>query len=155
VKSWPPGYGKEQVILWPTYGDPRTAARRQREVFAPVLAEIFRDGYRVVYIDEITYFENDLRLGRLLHTLLAQGRSIPIAMMGGTQRPRGIDRAWYSHVSWIFFFRNQDEDDLRRIAEVGGTNPQTIRDVVRELPEHEFLLVRTRTGEMVRSKAAP
>lgn len=153
VRQWPPGYGKDQVILWPPYGDPRTAAKRQRAVFQPMLAEAFKDGYRVLYIDEITYFEDELGLGKLLNTLLGQGRSQPIAMVGGTQRPARIGRAWFSHTSWLFLWKNQDEDDLRRIGEIGGTDTRLVRELVRSLAEHEVLVVRVRTGEMVRTTA--
>ena len=72
LKDWPPPYGDEQVILWPTYGDPATATQRQRAVFEPALKEIMASGSQIVYIDEAAYFEEPQPTGLGLHGLLNQ-----------------------------------------------------------------------------------
>jgi hypothetical protein len=151
VRTWPPGYGKEQVIFWPRFGDVRTAAMRQRIAFEPMLAEVFAEGRRTVYIDEAAYF-SQLRLDPMLMQYWQQGRSVDLLVMAGTQRPSRVPRAMWSECSWFFAFRTPDEDELKRVGEIGGTDARLIRETVRSLPPHEFLCVRTRTGDMMRSK---
>src|SRR5579859_2951286 len=51
AKTWPPGYGVWHSIVWPPYGDPETAATRQRRVFRPLLKTIFAEGGQTVVID--------------------------------------------------------------------------------------------------------
>lgn len=152
VKDWPASYGQYQVVLWPTYGDPTTAARRQRAVFLPVLRQLFKDGKRTIAIDEVADFEERLGLKSILNEFWKMGRAMQITLVAGTQRPRGVSRAMFSEPSWVFFFRTNDEDELRRVGEIGGTDSRLIRDVIRSLEPHEFLCVRTRTGEMARSR---
>ena len=152
IRTWPPGYGKEQVIYWPHFGDVRTAATRQRRAIEPVLADIFADGGRTVYIDEVAYFAETLKLDRVLKHFWGQGRSQNLLMVAGTQRPVMVPRAMFSECSWFVAFRTADEDELRRVGEIGGTDSRLIREAMRTLKPHEFLVCRTRTGEMIRSK---
>lgn len=152
LRHWPPGYGQEQVIYWPHFGDVRTAAMRQRRALEPVLADIFADGGRTVYIDEVAYFTDALKLDRVLKQFWAAGRSQNILMVAGTQRPVAVPRAMFSECSWFIAFRTADEDELRRVGEIGGTDSRIIREAMRTLKPHEFLVCRTRTGEMLRSK---
>lgn len=155
VKTWPPGYGKEQVIYWPVRGDSfdlRTAAARQRPLFEKTLAEIFANGGMTVYMDEAFYFTEMLRLEPLMKQFWQAGRSQNICVMAGTQRPTGVPRAMFSECSWFIAFRTADEDELRRVGEIGGADSRFVRAVMRTLKPHEFLVVQTRTGVMVRSK---
>lgn len=152
IREWPPGYGKEQVIFWPKFGDVRSARSRQRKAFEPVLADIFRDGGRTVYIDEAAYFAKELRLDAIMRQYWTQGRSQNLIVVAGTQRPVDVPRPMFSECSWFIAFRTADEDELKRVSEIGGTDTKLIREVMRTLKPHEFLAVQTRTGTMVRSK---
>lgn len=152
VREWPPGYGKDQVIYWPKFGDVRGAAARQKAKLTPVMAEIFADGGRTVFIDEVAYFSGTLRMDHMLNMYYQQGRSNDLLVVSGTQRPRAVPRTMFSEASWFIAFRTADEDELRRVGEIGGTDSKMIREAMRSLAPHEFLVVQTRTGEMVRSK---
>jgi hypothetical protein len=152
IREWPPGYGREQVIFWPRFGDVRSAAVRQRAALEPVMADIFADGGRTVYIDEAAYFDETLRLGRMLRQYWQQGRSNNVLVVAGTQRPVAVPRQMFSECSWFLAFRTADEDELRRVGEIGGTDSKLVREAMRTLAPHDFLVVRTRTGEMVRSR---
>jgi DNA helicase HerA-like ATPase len=152
IRQWPPGYGQKQVIFWPRFAkDVRRAAYAQRLAFDPVLADIFADGNRVVYIDEAFYFTDTLGLGSTLKQYWTQGRSVNLIVVAGTQRPRGVPREMFSEASWFFAFRTADEDELRRVSEIGGVDTRWLREVMRTLKPHEFVAVQTRTGVMVRS----
>ncbi len=147
LSEWPPPYGKEQVILWPTYGDPATVAARQRAIFEPALREIMSSGNQIVYIDETAYFEEPLPNGLGLHALINQfwymSRANNVSLMAGTQRPRRVSRSMWSEPYWLVIFRPEDEDDLKRVAQLSGFK-QTVLDVVPTLGAHEFLLLRRR-----------
>jgi hypothetical protein len=152
IREWPPGYGQRAVIFWPRFSkDVRQAAYYQRRAFDPVLADVFHDGNRVVYFDEAFYFTDVLGLGGTMRQFWTQGRSVNLIVVAGTQRPRGVPREMFSEASWFIAFRTADEDELRRVSEIGGVDTRTLREVMRTLKPHEFVAVRTRTGEMVRS----
>jgi hypothetical protein len=59
----------------------------------------------------------------------------------------------WAEPSWILMWKTRDKDELRRVSEIGGATDTTlVRDTVQNLDTHEFLCIRTRTGEMVISK---
>lgn len=151
VTEWPPNYGENQVIVWPAYGDPDDAAIRQEKAFRPVMRRIFKDGNRTVYIDEVSDFHERMGLTNLLNEYWKMGRSNGLTFVAATQRPRGVPRAMFSEPSWLFFFRTPDEDELKRVSEIGG-DTKLVKEIVRRLDPHQFLCIRPRTGEMVRSK---
>jgi hypothetical protein len=147
LDDWPPPYGDEQVVLWPTYGDPGSAAQRQRAVFELALREIMQSGSQIVAIDEVAYFEenppNGLGLSALLTQFWYMSRSNGVSLVGATQRPTRVSRSMWSEPYWLFIFRPEDEDDLKRIAELSGSK-QLVLDVVPTLDTHEFLRLRRR-----------
>jgi hypothetical protein len=149
IRTWPPGYGQEHVIVWPAYGDPESAMRRQRKVFRPLLNKIFVEGGQTVVVMEVARFSDPEPAGLGLATVIRQfytdARSMDLTMMGDTQRPTHVPRAMWSEPKWIAIFGISDHDDLRRLVEIGG-NTKAIFEVVGQLDEHEFLLIRRRGG---------
>lgn len=145
AKRWPPSYGQWHVIVWPPYGDPETAAGRQRRVFRPLLKAIFAEGGQTVVIDEIAYFTDPLPDGLglkpVIHQYLTVARSSDLSLFGATQRPRNVPRAFWSEPKWLFLFRIDDTDDLRRVREIGG-NREGLVETIEQLDDHEFVLVR-------------
>lgn len=152
IRRWPPGYGQDCVIYWPPFGDVRTVTERHREVVNETLAEIFHEGHRVVYFDEAYYVAGDLDAEPIMRKMWQMGRSQDIIVVAGTQRPVAVPRAMFSECSWFFAFRTTDEDELRRVSEIGGADTRTLRAIMRTLKPHEFVACQTRTGRMVRSK---
>lgn len=145
--EWPPGYGEEHVLVWPQYGNPSTAAKRQAEFFRPILEEILTSGNQIVYIDEEAYFEekqpDGLGLSGLLNQFWYLSRKQGVSLFAATQRPVRVSRSMWSEPYWLLIFRPEDEDDLKRVAELSGSK-QLVLDVVPELDTHEFLLLRRR-----------
>lgn len=153
IRQWPPGYGQKQVIYWPKFPkDVRKAAVVQRMAFDPVLADIFADGKRTVYVDEMFYMTDVLGLESTMKQFWTQGRSNDLIVVASTQRPRNVPREMFSECSWFLAFRTVDEDELRRVGEIGGVDSKRLRGIMRSLERHEFVAVRTHTGEVVRSK---
>ena len=149
LKKWPPPLGQEHVVVWPDYGDMSTVARRQRAVFEPLMRRIFAEGGQTLYIDEISWFEDRPPDGLGLRALVVQywqfARSVDLSLIAATQRPRGVARGMWSETSWLYVFRLEDHDDLRRLGEIGG-NTSAIKEVVASLDDHEFVEVRRRGG---------
>ena len=148
--EWPPGYGDEHVIAWPPYGDPSTVAQRQSDFFRPILAEIFKSGNQIVYIDEAAYFEakppNGLGLGSALDQYWRESRKLGVSLWAGTQRPVNVSRSMWSEPYWLLMFRPQDDEDLKVLADRSGQR-DLVRDVLPTLGAHEFLLLRRRPDE--------
>ena len=144
------------MIFWPKTPRGASAAdtlAAHRRAFRPVLAELFEEGNRTLYIAEVAYFAQDLKLEDELRRLWQMGRSQNLIVVAGTQRPTGVPRPMFSEPSWFIAFRTADEDELRRVSEIGGVDTRALRDIMRRLAPHEFVVVQTRTGRMVRSKA--
>lgn len=149
IKKWPPAYGQEHCVIWPKGGDPDTVAQRQRRIFRPLMNAIYHEGGQTVYIDEASYFERPLPDGLALASTMEQywtsARSLKITLIAGTQRPRHVSRSTWSEPSWVFIFAPDDEDDLRRVAEMSGSREQVL-DIAEKLGPHEFLCVRRQRG---------
>ncbi len=147
LKDWPPSYGDEHVIVWPHYGDSGTAAVRQRALMDPVLSEIMASGAQILCIDEAAYFEepqpSGLGMARKLNQYWYFSRSNDVSLFAGTQRPRRVSRSMWAEPYWLFLFRPEDEDDLKRVAQLSGQK-QLVLDVLPTLDTHEFLMLRRR-----------
>lgn len=153
LRSWDAReYGQKQVVLWPEYGDPETAADRQKRAFRPVLRQLFMEGNRTLYFDEIRDIEHRLGFGDLIDEFWLMGRSNKLTIVAGTQRPRWVSRSMFSEPEWIFSFPLYDTDDLRRLADIGGGDTHAIQRIVSNLDKHTFLCFRRSTRELVISK---
>lgn len=147
AKDWPPGYGDEHCVVWPKGGSTTSAISLQSRMFAAVLEEAFDSGNQILYIDEAAYFETarprGLGLGALMDRYWREARSNGVSLFAGTQRPVRVSRSMWSEPYWLFIFRPEDEDDLKRVAQLSGYK-QLVLDVVPALGPHEFLMLRRR-----------
>src|SRR5690606_28106209 len=100
----------------------------------------------------VSYLNNDLRLEPLLKLIWQQGRSIGLSLVATTQRPVNVPLFMYDQSTHLFFFRDNDEANLRRIGGIGWLNARQIRETVAKIPKHYFLYVNTRDGRMIVSK---
>jgi hypothetical protein len=58
----------------------------------------------------------------------------------------------YDQATHLFFWRDNDEANLKRIGGIGFLDAKLIRGTVAELPEHEALYINTRTGSLIRTQ---
>ena len=150
VEDWPPRYGEEQMIMWPARSAPMAErVKTQRRVFTQIVDEIRQPGVgrQILYIDEVAYFEDappyGLGMGPLITSILRESRSSKLSLFAATQRPTRVSRYVWSEPYWLFIFRPEDEDDLKRIAQLSGFK-ETVLEVVPQLGTHEFLMLRRR-----------
>lgn len=154
VRSFPDHVATDvtpKLILWPNMkrvGD----ARKQQKTIGRALNEIFVQGGWTVYVDELRYVSSTLRMKPLLELLWQQGRSLGVSLVGGTQRPAHVPLMLYDQATHLFFWRDNDDANLKRIGGIGFLDANLVRNTVAQLPLHETLYINTRTGSMTRTK---
>ncbi len=145
IKHWPPAYGEERAIVWPRGGGASTVSERQRAVFLPLMDIIYQEGGQTVVIDEAAEFErpmpNGLGMSPTMEKFWSNARSNDLTLIAGTQRPRNVTRLMWSEPQWIIILRPEDEDDLKRVAELSGQK-KAVLEIVDGLGEFEFLCIR-------------
>jgi hypothetical protein len=127
----------------------------QREIVKDALLSVYRQGGWCVYLDELRYITEYLKLGRDVELLWQQGRSAGISVVGGAQRPAFIPLAAYDSATHLFFWRDNDKRNLDRIGGIGSHDSQAIAREVSNLEPHVVLYVNSRTGEKLRTKVTP
>lgn len=140
-----------RLLLWPKYDAPGDELTQQF-VFWRALHQQFRERGWTVAVDEVAYF-CDLKLDKQLASYWRQGSSLKLSLMGATQRPSGVPLLMYGMPHHLFFFRFQDETDLKRIGGIGWINRTAIRETVSRLGQYQFLYIHVPSGYMVISKA--
>jgi hypothetical protein len=139
-------------VLWPD-AKRLKAEDTQREVFDDALDRIYREGGWTVALDELWYIVNALRLETQVKTYLLQGRSLGISLLVATQRPAYVPLEVYDQSTHLMFWRDNDENNLRRISGISWRSADLIRNIVSNLDRFQVLYINTRTGEMLRTKA--
>lgn len=160
VRKWPPGkFGGRfykpsttpKLALWPP-SERLHSRHKQRQVFLDFLEDAFQSGGYALFADEIRYLTNDLKLEPEMTRILLQGRSLGLSLVSSTQRPRHVPLEIYSQPTHLFLFRESDRQNLQRLSEIGGVNTDEVKRIVQVLPDHHFLYLNTRSGELAVSK---
>lgn len=144
-QTWPPKDVDRRVLLWPKNGK---TIRETRDIKSDVFRRMFdsvllHEGGWCVDIDETHYMCETLKLDREVTDLLEQGRSANISLWNNTQRPAGIPLACYVNSSHAFFFRAQEEYDVKRLSRISNqhTNAAEMTANIQELADHEFVYI--------------
>ena len=153
VERWqrldPKEYPKR--VLWPD-ATRLDSDELQKRVFTDAMNRIYREGKWTFAIDELWYFDQVLGLRKPVEKYILQARSLDISLVGGTQRPAWVPRALYTNATHLFFWRTNDETDLKSISGIGFRSARLITEVVANLHQFECLYINTRTGQMCRTK---
>lgn len=139
-------------VIWPD-ATRLDSVTTQREVFHDAFDRIYREGGWTLALDEVAFLVEDLKLGADVKLYLRQGRSLGISLVTATQRPRYIPLEVYDQSTHLFFWRDNDADNLRRLAELNWTMAGFMREVIANLEQYQTLYVNTRTGRMLRTRA--
>lgn len=138
-------------VLWPDAMSLDSEAI-QREVFRDALARIYREGGWTVAIDELWFVNNILGLTREIKTYLLQARALGISLLMATQRPAWVPLEVYDQSTHLFFWRDNDETNLKRLSGISFRSADLIRSVVSDLERFQVLYINTRTGFMCRTR---
>lgn len=128
------------------------ARKAKSQAFRRVLNEIQDVGYWCVYLDDVQYMADQLRLAVDLEELWIIGRSEGVSVVASSQEPVNIPVMAYGMATHLFLFANRDLYRARRMAELTGVNREVAEHTILGLPPHEFLYINKDTGEMLRSK---
>lgn len=137
------------LVVWPKMRSMRDLPQ-QRDVFEDTLNRAFGQGGWTVYLDEMSYLYDLLKLQTLIRMLYQTARSTKLSLVAGTQRPAFVPLAMYDQATWLFFWSDNDETNLKRIGNIGGLAAKPIRQAVASLGEHEVLALNTRTKDIYR-----
>jgi hypothetical protein len=162
IKQWPPEYPwQNRVLLWPN-AQQVTSAVNQQVVFANALSQIYETGAWCVYVDELHYMIDTLKMKNLLSLIWQQGRSIDISLVASMQRPSMVPLLAYTQATHLFFWRCNDENDLKRIGGIGWQNSKIVKEIVSRLygppgaaPRNkccQFLYCNARSGALITSR---
>lgn len=139
-------------LVWPD-ASKLYSARKQRDIFRATLASIYEQGNWTVYVDELWFIIHHLKLEAEIRVYLLQSRSNGISLVVSTQRPAFVPLEVYDQSSWLIFFRDNDETNLKRIAGISWLSKNLVQSIVARLDQYQALVINTRTGEMVRTTA--
>lgn len=153
VRDWPIPYPPyKRLILWPDISSIEKQAK-QAQIFRLALMQAYRQGGWCIYIDELRYVCDTLKLGDIVDMLWQQGRSLGLSIVGGTQRPRYVPLSAYSQATHLFCWRNNDVADVNRLREIGGTmDSVTLRESILSLDRFETLYINTRDDVLCTTK---
>lgn len=155
VKKWERLDPKQfpRRVLWPDVSDMETAVHIQRQVFHDAFRKIYTEGGWTVAVDELWYIDNILKLEMDIKLYLLQARALDISLLVATQRPAWVPLEVYDQSTHLFFWRDNDETNLKRLSGISFRSADLIRQTVMNLEKYQVLYINTRTGEMCRTRA--
>jgi hypothetical protein len=150
IREWPPPALSPRVILWPRINDIATYKLEQQHQFMKMMDDIFIRGGYTLFLDEVGYLTDDLKLKHRVTALWQQGRSNNITVVAAMQEPVYIPRQAYGQIKHLFVWKNPDLRRIKTIAEIAGE--PDLAPIIRSLKEHEMLYIGTRSGTLVKTR---
>lgn len=148
-----PQIAPRAIVKPPFPRDPDAMFAAHRATFKAALTVAYRTGGWCIFADEVRYLADQLKLKSYLELLWLQGRSLGVSLVAATQRPRHIPLEAYDAATHLFFWRDSDMGNIKRIAEISGDiDTAAIMGRIPELPQYQFVYVNTRTGRVYESK---
>jgi hypothetical protein len=125
------------------------ARRFKGKAFRAVLNDIYDIGDWCVYLDDLQYMVDKLRLATPMEELWELGRSEGVTVVGSSQEPVDIPVMAYGMATHLFLFKNDDIYRAERMAKLAGRNREVVQGTILDLSDHEFLYLNRKTGRMV------
>lgn len=162
IPAWPPvrerwprrPYTAEEMprrLLWPRTGISEEITDHQRAVFRSAFEDIYYEGGWTCVWDEFWMMCTVLGLEREARIMLQQARSNNISFVMGTQRPARVPLELFDQTTHLFFWRDNDERNLKTIGGVSWLQAGPTRAFVANLEPHQMLYLHTRKGWMYRT----
>ena len=130
-----------KVALWPkTLATIDATKRNHAEQFRRALNWIAAVGNVCVYIDETLYLTDMVGLEHEVSFLHYFARSSGVSVVTSSQRPFRIPRVILSSATHAYTAKTRDRDDVKRLAELGGTDvPRLIANLGMLDERHDFV----------------
>lgn len=165
IESWPPLVKRtlrrprpataEEMprrLLWPDATE-LDSIERQKAQFEKAFEDIYRSGGWCTVWDEFWMMCLILKMEEKARIMLQQARSNDIPFVMGAQRPSRIPLELFDQTTHLFFWRDNDEVNLKRVGGVGWLAAGPIRAFVANLDPYQALYINTRKGWMYRTTA--
>lgn len=146
-KTWHvPKKDERRILLWPAVEgkNPEEVLTEQRKVFNQALDYIANHGQYTVQLDEGLYMTSRefinaySRISMMFQMMRSSGGSIILL----TQRPSGIPLSAYANIDHAFISRPGNEEDLKRLANLGGgLNKRALTKVLSANGKHDFVWI--------------
>lgn len=165
IETWPPTRGRyskrivtademPRRMLWPDATQMSDEAMdNQRRVFTTAFHDIYGSGSWCTVWDEFWMMCNILGMEKQARIMLQQARSNDISFVVGAQRPSRIPLEVFDQTTHLFFWRDNDEANLKRMGGIGWMSANEIRYFVANLEPYQVLYINTRRGWMYRTTA--
>lgn len=153
IRDTPPKEAIPRIVLEAKLPKGAESVKDQRAQVKEALAFVYIQGGWCVYLDEVRYVTDFLKLGDDVELLWQQGRSAGISVVAAAQRPAWIPLSAFSMATHLFLWRTSDERDLERIGALGAFDSRVIAREVATLGRHSVLYVNTVEGILVRTQA--
>jgi hypothetical protein len=146
-RDWPPPPPDiaPKVVYWPRI-EKMTDIQGQQMKMRQVFHDVYVTGGYTLYLDEIRYITQKLKLEQEVSQLLLQGRTMGVSVIGGTQRPYYIPLECYDQATHLFFWKDTDKRNLERLSDISGIDGPQIAGVVQSLGKHEVCYVNSALG---------
>lgn len=141
-------------LIWPDATNLYSAKKQQRE-FRLAMHNIYHQGGWCVYIDELWFVIHQLKLELEIRTFLQQSRALDISLVALTQRPALVPLEIYDQSTWLFFWLDNDERNLKRLSGISWKSAKTVQHLIANLDRFQVLCINTRSGEMMRVTPPP
>lgn len=134
----PPGY-----LLWPrTTFVPEKDRTHKGMVFEKALLDSYEKGDRIAVADDAYGISEILGLRQTLIEMWTEARSMDTALWAMFQKPSHVPLWAYSQAEHLFLFNDPDKRARERFAEIGGLDPDLIKDTVLSLKKHQCVYIR-------------
>ena len=140
----PPGY-----MVWPKHTfDPDRDDAHLAAVFRRTIRSNYAKGDAVLFCDEIYGLSKELGLERDLNAVWSRGSAMGCGLWASSQRPYGIPQWAYTSPEHIFLAKDPDKRDRDRYGEIGGVDPDLVKDITMTLPKYHWLYIHRSGPEM-------
>lgn len=147
-RQWPiDGSIFKHNVLWPKI-ERMADIYVQHDVIGRCLNDVYTAGGWCIYLDEVRYVCDKLRLRGMMEILWLQGRSQGVSIVATSQRPAWIPLEAYQSADHLFMFRESDMNNLKRLKEIGGVDRDALAYALQRIPKHDCIYVNTRDGDM-------
>lgn len=150
IKHW-----ERNILLWPKHESViRQTYAKQKNVFTDALNHIVKQGSWTIWLDEMKYMHEQLRMGPEITFLYEQMRSMKSSVIGAAQRPAFVPQSALTNATHSFLWKTTKAEDAKRIADIGGIDSKEIMAELKTLGAREFVYIKTRGTEahIVRSQ---
>lgn len=150
VRSWPPPPAfpwqprkPPGFVVWPpTKFAPEIDRPAKAAVFRRALMDGYRRGNRILYVDDTYGISEILDLDAELIELWTELRSMDGGLWTSFQKPSHVPTWAYGQAEHLYLFHDPDKRSRERFAEIGGVDPDLVRDTVMGLSRHQALYIR-------------